>query len=336
MSRQLWGCYAVADHLQRRAFVSDVLLYERLVIPVRPSDEPGREAYTVWRTSGWEPERQERLLNILGEIAHRVPWNTRRRGEFATEWSTAAGAEDVADATARSRDLAGHPVSEAAAALTRRQITRDLTEKVLATGNIRAIAVYADPARFDAEWRVRKAWPLVYRARTIRAGRPRMEVEDALPGQQADISHVLIGKFAIPEKRDATDEDMLKRAVEFAGLPKVTRWRADFHEWLSEISSRQLSDETIVREMGELVDAYNSMIKRRSRANGIRRSAWVLGTGVGAGAALTTGVPHSAKLATGPTVAAGRILADRVYGGEPGPAVGVAALMAESAKALRR
>ncbi|MGK5113398.1 MULTISPECIES: hypothetical protein [unclassified Geodermatophilus] len=242
----------------------------------------------------------------------------------------------MADAAASSRHLAGVPVSEAAASLTRRQITRDLTEKVLVAGDVGAVAVYADPARFDAEWRLRKAWPLVYRARVMRAGRPRMEVEYAVPREQSDLSHVLIGKFAVPEQRHATDEDMLKRAVEFAGQPKASRWRSEFHGWLSEIASRQLTDETIVREMGELVDAYNSMMKRRSRASVIRRSAWLLGAGIGTGAALTTGVPQSAKLAQGPAVAAGRVLADRVYGAEFEPGVGVAALVAESAKALRR
>ncbi len=34
MARLLWGCYSVADHLEPRAFVADLLLYDRLVIPV--------------------------------------------------------------------------------------------------------------------------------------------------------------------------------------------------------------------------------------------------------------------------------------------------------------
>jgi hypothetical protein len=36
MARQIWGCYAVADHKKPKAFVADVLLYERLVVPVPP------------------------------------------------------------------------------------------------------------------------------------------------------------------------------------------------------------------------------------------------------------------------------------------------------------
>lgn len=38
MVRRPWGCYSVADHLAERAFVADLLLYDRLVVPV-PSDD---------------------------------------------------------------------------------------------------------------------------------------------------------------------------------------------------------------------------------------------------------------------------------------------------------
>lgn len=39
MPRELWGTFSVADHLRERAFVAEILLYDRLVIPVPPDDE---------------------------------------------------------------------------------------------------------------------------------------------------------------------------------------------------------------------------------------------------------------------------------------------------------
>ncbi len=57
MARLLWGCYSVADHLEPRAFV---LLYDRLVIPTPSADDMAR-----WEQR-WDPERQARLLGILG------------------------------------------------------------------------------------------------------------------------------------------------------------------------------------------------------------------------------------------------------------------------------
>jgi hypothetical protein len=71
MARRLWGCYSVADHLAPRAFVADLLLYDRLLIPT-PAPE------TLDRSEErWDPGRQARLLEILGPFAERVEWDAR-------------------------------------------------------------------------------------------------------------------------------------------------------------------------------------------------------------------------------------------------------------------
>ena len=51
MPDELWGTFSVRDHLRRRAFIADVLLYDRLVIPYPPDDEQRRE----WRSEGVGP-----------------------------------------------------------------------------------------------------------------------------------------------------------------------------------------------------------------------------------------------------------------------------------------
>ncbi|HEX2746014.1 MAG TPA: hypothetical protein VHN16_16650 [Streptosporangiaceae bacterium] len=52
MTRQIWGCYSVADHLERRAFVADLLLYDRLVVPTPSADDLDR-----WDKQ-WDPALQ--------------------------------------------------------------------------------------------------------------------------------------------------------------------------------------------------------------------------------------------------------------------------------------
>ena len=42
MAFETWGTFAVDDHLGKRAFVADVLLYDRLVIPVPDARERER------------------------------------------------------------------------------------------------------------------------------------------------------------------------------------------------------------------------------------------------------------------------------------------------------
>jgi hypothetical protein len=63
MDWELWGTFSVGDHLRRRAFVADVLLYDRLVVPTPPASEPEEEKR--WVDMGWEPEHQRKLLDLL-------------------------------------------------------------------------------------------------------------------------------------------------------------------------------------------------------------------------------------------------------------------------------
>jgi hypothetical protein len=72
MSKQLWGAFSVTDHCEPRAFVAEVMLYDRLVIPV-PPDEAERER---WHENGRDPDLLERLLAILGGRAQPIKWAT--------------------------------------------------------------------------------------------------------------------------------------------------------------------------------------------------------------------------------------------------------------------
>jgi hypothetical protein len=75
----LWGCYSVRDHLEPRAFVADLLLYDRLVVPVPTDKDRGR-----WVHLKWKPGRQQRLLEAAAPFVERVEWDDDLRGQFTT------------------------------------------------------------------------------------------------------------------------------------------------------------------------------------------------------------------------------------------------------------
>src|SRR4051812_19829867 len=94
MGHEVWGAYSVRDHLPDQAFAADVMIYDRLVVPVPPSRDTSRgdEEWRRWQGQGWKPERQQRLLSILGEKAYPLEWDDFRqnlwrdlRGELLTE-----------------------------------------------------------------------------------------------------------------------------------------------------------------------------------------------------------------------------------------------------------
>jgi len=78
MSRERWGTFSVRDHTNRGAFATDVLMYDRLIIP-RPADAEER---SEWVRRKWQPQKLETLLEVLGERAITVPWNGFTRELF--------------------------------------------------------------------------------------------------------------------------------------------------------------------------------------------------------------------------------------------------------------
>jgi hypothetical protein len=65
MSRERWGTFSVADHLRPRAFVADVLLYDRLVVPYPPTAE--ERARWSERERQWRPDLLDAKLDLLPE-----------------------------------------------------------------------------------------------------------------------------------------------------------------------------------------------------------------------------------------------------------------------------
>lgn len=79
MTMERWGTLSVKDHLDANALVSDLLLYDRLVVPVFT----GEGERTRWRNESWGPELQERYIQLLGDLVVKAPWDAERQQRFA-------------------------------------------------------------------------------------------------------------------------------------------------------------------------------------------------------------------------------------------------------------
>lgn len=82
MSVEYWGTFSVRDHLAPRAFVADILLYDRLLIPTLAEGDP----VDSWETE-WDLARQQTLLGHLGEFGIPFPWNSNRRAQFDEDFA---------------------------------------------------------------------------------------------------------------------------------------------------------------------------------------------------------------------------------------------------------
>jgi hypothetical protein len=91
---QLWGTFAVDDHLRPRAFVAETVLFDRLVVPQPPPDEG--EQYAEWTRAGWDPKKLKETLDLLGDLAIAVPWDKPLRAEWQSQYSRLTPSERAA------------------------------------------------------------------------------------------------------------------------------------------------------------------------------------------------------------------------------------------------
>jgi len=331
MSPQFWGCYAVTDHLQHNAFVADVLLFDRLVIPVPPKNDPA--ALRPWEHE-WRQDEQGKLLEILGGIAYPVPWTSKFRAQFRDQWSAglATGLDTAADEVTKSR--AG--VSPQGAAVTRSIVGEALARMVLDQPDVHALAVYADPVNFDKEWYFSRNIPFLKSRRSAVVGQPDFEVDPSAPVEPPDqygLAKLLVADFAIPDTPGRSGADLLREAVDLAGEPAMVTWRRDYHRWIADMAPRGLSNKTLAAEMRQHVAAYNAAAHSKGRQLAAARSATVLSTVAGMSAAIWGGVLAGVAAAL-PFAFIAEVIANRGRAIFPDDTIKAGALLAEAANAF--
>jgi hypothetical protein len=280
----------VADHLEHRAFVADLLLYDRLVIPVPTADDIAR-----WEEH-WDPERQARLLEILGGFAEPLKWDFWLRRQFNREWSARRYAENLngMNALVAKLDHERPDYYKTSYGV----IVNHMTNQVLKEqGNMRAIAVYAQPDRFDRDWELTGTPPFIRRVLHVRPGALR-EATGSVPQDQHRLAKVVINRLIVPDE-GKTDEEVLKRTVDLMSRAEVPKRRAAFHELLASLTTEGLRDETIVGEIEDLLNAFNESIRRHSAAWRMRVAVQFVTTGMGVAALWAPPV----RVAAGPTTA---------------------------------
>src|SRR6266496_1084446 len=266
-SRQRWGTFSVVDHLLTSPFVADVLLYDRLVIPV-PADGNERER---WENVGRNPARLEACLKILGPLAQPVRWDIPQREMFKTRFETtravAFDTSNIADAQVQG----GDPLY-----ITRMLLTHEfLPELPPDVTSVRAVAAY--PSRGACQ----KEVPF-----SVLQNPP----SEAVQARRERLGYLLCYRFLVPSGDGRADMDLLREAVDLAARDDFQEKRAVVHEWQEDVISKGIPDDRAIREMGKFLDDYTKYMQGKIHK---RRWRWAhmlaaAGLGLGLGAAAVT------------------------------------------------
>jgi hypothetical protein len=248
MGREVWGTYSVTDHLALAAFLADLVLYDRLVLPV-PEDQLDDKARAAW--ARWNRPRQEAFIRRM-ENCDRVltmPWRVGRWAEEAEGFG---------------REIADRPGIDAEAAreagrdaflFTRTRLVQDLPRK-----GVRGVTTV--PTAF-AEGPV--------------AGRLGFALDGAgrlTPATQGTAAAVLSLRFLVPDLDRPVEPDDLDLILDHTGSAEQRKARRAFWSWQRDFFGDDViaDQETLANAAEEMADLLSDL-NQAARWGGIKTKA---------------------------------------------------------------
>jgi hypothetical protein len=327
MGGQIWGTFSVKDHCQPNAFVREVLLFDRLVLPVPENDQER----TRWLHPNaqdpeetWDPERLDRLRDILG--TQDVPAQPAPAGgwlaRMGRQWMRSAPAPAPPPLTwdspwtehrwqyYRSRVMRAQTITHSDAYYTTRQI--------LATGQdlpgvIEAVAAFPSAGRCRAE----------------------LKPSDQPPADPtaAQALLMLAAPLLTPRGDEGKDFGPLRDAAALARDAKFRAARQAYYDWMREFvrplqsAGHQALDEVRLdrgslklaeEQLHGLVTAERELLGQQEQRRWWTRAEYamtVISVGATAGLALTAALPVLGAAA--PVIGFGGWLAGKLAAPEP-------------------
>jgi len=270
--------------------VGDVLIYDRLIVPVPAEGEA--ELWRKWQQR-WNPSRQAELLGVIDAespgLLYRVPWTAsddigwRAHAEREQRLSLGRAASDdvaqIQEAKAADPDSVGQ-YAERRYLVDQVDPRRDRELRgAVPPGDVEVVTAYGSHHLFSRDV------PL--------------ETEG-----DADADLTLLSAFAwpliVPSDSRRSDADLLKDALELANRDETRDYRLAFHRWRRDLPSG-ITTSDARKELEEMITRYGDAMRRARKRSRLRMAAIVLVAGSAAGLAAAFADPAAA----GPIAASG-------------------------------
>jgi hypothetical protein len=299
MDWELWGTYSVGDHLRKHAFVADILLYDRLVIPIPPESDSGEQQR--WRDMGWVPDRQFHLLELLGkERAIRVPWTNSHRQSWELRYRDALSAQrrglEKAKLRSQMADAAATDVTRALKA--RSAFDWDnfnkrggQPEEVDQLAHFTTRELLVDWSNMKNDTRLFMGLPPVQVDAVVAYGSySAFSEENQVLSSDSNIkpsslSLNLFGwEFLVPNDSKQSEDDLLKQALELASLDETKRHREVFHRWRRDMVLAGKTGDEMVKDLEDAISQYREAIRKSKIITGVKYAFAVVSAGLGVAA----------------------------------------------------
>jgi len=271
MSRERWGTFSVIDHKNPATLVPEVLLYDRLVLPVPPNEDERKR----WTDRGWAPDVLDRRLEQLGPLAVTASWSHAERQRAIEAWE-----QHMKTVRSDAEQIVREIKEKAPYQMTRMVLAND-KPVVLPHGVTDVISV----AAFQSE----EDFNACYRLQSADGERPAQSPDEQRstpsPDERRSALGFLLGqRLAVPA--EDSPEEALRKAIELAKDNDSFREnRRRLYEWQEAIVRDQIRPEVAVKEMDQLVASYNRSVQKATRNVYYRFAFTIAGVALGLAAA---------------------------------------------------
>jgi hypothetical protein len=220
-----WGSLSVDDHADTEALAANILLYDRLVVPVM-TEQADRDERAYWVSQGWSPELQAERVEQLGALAVRRPWDQFRRRAYRTR---------VEELRAEQFDASG---------IDHKQITRmilaqeEVMDKPPGVTAVTVVAAYNSLVGLNRDF-------------------PVHTTSDHLSAQ----AYLLSRRLAVP---NLPGDTLISRCVTLSQDEDFRQRRSDLFDWQEAAVAKGWSPHETVARIGEMTDRYNAKVIQAS------------------------------------------------------------------------
>jgi hypothetical protein len=267
--RQWWATFSVRAHRSLHALASDVLLYDRLILP-KPSDAAEEARF---EESGWEPDLLELVEIQAADSIYTLHWSEPMRDEWKRQCRALNGVTE---------DLA-----------------MGMTPLVMAQtpqGWNEIMAAFAPDANPDSR-------PIIFPAfQSAAEARARLRLRPVgragTTGRRAPDRALALEFERIVEEPALRDpEEAFLAASQLASKEDFRRARAALLDFVDKLRINDSPQATIEKHLGALVEDYNSAVRDFRSKTRKRRAFTVVAALGGAGVGAATGGIHAPILA---------------------------------------
>ncbi len=277
--RQRWAVFSVQAHRNLGALASDVLLYERLVLPV-PADQPELDR---WQEQDWNPDVLALRKVQGGGLIHTVPWTQELRDEHRQIMGLQ-----------RLHGEIGYGLTAGLLATSARawpEIVAGLDPNERPGGRPFLIAAYQSAKEAEAALALRSA-----------------SAHPAVPGERPeDVALALRVECMLEQPVQRDPEEAFLRALDLAADDDFITARRALFNYVDGLAIDQRRAEEVTRSLARLEADYNEAVRQSGVQTRKHRAVTLLPRALGM-AGKAAGEPASATIGGAVSTIAGRFV----------------------------